>query len=331
MKVAVTGGTGCLGLPLVERLIVDGAYPKLLIQPNDPSILYLDKKNEIITGDLNSPEALHRLTKNCEVVFHLAGRVHSVPKTEAEEQDFFQINVEGTKNLLKASKDNKVRRVVFYSTIGVYGQDANFHGDELSPCRPLSVYAKSKLQAEGLVLNSSKNGGPEGVVLRFPIVYGPLDRGNIARLIRFVHGRYFFYFGDGNCIRSMISSKNAAEAAIKSAFEPKVANELFCVVDGKNYKLKELIEAICRSLGTNWRPFHMPVSIAKIAGRLGDLAEGLLKIPFPINTARVRKLSGPLTFSCDKAKRIFGYAPVETLEEGIFKEVEWLKKENGWK
>jgi nucleoside-diphosphate-sugar epimerase len=330
MQIAITGATGCLGQPLVEKLFAKGFSITYLI-PQQDTVPILLRQGRAITGSVNDPEALHRLTKNCEVVFHLAGRVHSVPKTEAEEQDFFQINVEGTKKLLKVSKDNKVRRVVFYSTIGVYGQDANFHGDELSPCRPISVYAKSKYMAEKLVLNSSNDGGPEGVVLRFPVVYGPLDRGNVAKLIKSIYHKLFFYFDDGNCLRSMISSRNAAEAAIKAAFEPKAANELFCVIDGINYKLRDLIETICRSLNTNWRPFHMPVSIAKMTGRLGDLAEGLLKISCPINTAKVRKLSSSLTFSCDKAKQILGYAPVETLEEGIFREVEWLKKENGWK
>ena len=61
----------------------------------------------------------------------------------------------------------------------------------LSPCRPGSVYARSKYLAEQLVLNSSNDGGSEGVVLRFPVVYGPMDRGNVARLIKAVHGRFF--------------------------------------------------------------------------------------------------------------------------------------------
>jgi len=170
---------------------------------------------------------LNTLCIDCDIVFHLAGKVHSVPETKEEEKEFFRVNMEGTRNLLEAAKKNKVKRVVFYSTVGVYGKDADFHGDELSPCWPGSVYAKSKYQAEQLVLTSSNDGGPEGVVLRFPVVYGPLDRGNIAKLIKAVQSKLFFYFGDGNCLRSMISSGNAAEAAVRAAFEPKAANEVF--------------------------------------------------------------------------------------------------------
>ena len=324
IRVAVTGGTGCLGRPLGEKLFADGAYLKLLTLPNDTSKSELGKKVEIVIGNLNSLEALDLLTKDCDVVFHLAGKVHSAPGTKEEEQEFYRVNVEGTRNLLEAAKKNGVKRVVFYSTVGVYGKDADFHGDEFSPCQPLSVYAKSKYLAEQLVLNSPNHGGPEGSVLRFPVVYGSLDRGNVAKLIKAVKRKQFFFFGEGNCLRSMISSKNAAEAAVKAAIEPKASNQVFCVTDGRDYTMNELADCICGALGMSWRPFHVPVLLADLAGKFGDILRKWGHVPFPIDSDRVRKLSRPLTFSSEKAKKVLGYAPVETLEEGIKKEVEWL-------
>ena len=324
MRVAVTGGTGCLGRPLVERLIADGAYLKLLTLPNDASLIYPDNKVKIITGDINLPDALDLLCMDCEIVFHLAGKVHSVPGTKKAEQEFYQVNVEGTRNLLEASKRNRVKRVLFYSTVGVYGKDADFHGDELSLCRPNSVYAKSKYLAEQLVLNSSNDGGPEGTVLRFPVVYGPLDRGNVAKLIKAVKRKQFFFFGEGNCLRSMISSNNAAEAAVRAAFEPKTANEVFCVTDGRDYTMNELVDSICRALGMSQQPYHLPVLLADLAGSFGDILRKWAHVSFPIDSDRVKKLSRPLTFSCEKAKKVLGYEPVETLEEGIRREVEWM-------
>jgi len=324
IRAAITGGTGCLGKPLAEKLIADGAYPRLLTLPNDSSITFLDEKAEIITGNLNLPDALYKLCMDCDVVFHLAGMVHSVPGAKEEEDEFFRVNVEGTRNLLEAAKKNSVKRVVFYSTVGVYGRNADFHGDELSPCKPGSVYANSKYLAEQLVLNSSNDGGPEGTVLRFPVVYGPLDRGNVAKLIKAVKRELFFFFGEGNCLRSMISSKNAAEAAVKAAIEPRAANDVFCVTDGQDYTMNELVDSICHALGLYRRPWHVPVLLADLAGRFGDVLRKWAHVPFPIDSERVRKLSRPLTFSCEKAKRVLEYEAVETLEEGIRREVEWL-------
>jgi len=329
MKAAVTGATGCLGKPLVDRLIADGVYLKCLALPNDVRLSYPAKKIEIITGHVNSPDAMELLCRDCDFVFHLAGMVHSIPGTREEEKEFFRVNVEGTRNLLEFAKKNRIKRVVFYSTVGVYGKYADFHGDELSPCKPHSVYAKSKYQAEQLVLNSSNDGGPEGVVLRFPVVYGALDRGNVAALIKAVKKKQFFYFGDGDCLKSMISSRNAAEVAIRASIEPAAADEVFCVTDGQDYTMSEFVDCICRALGTIWRPYHVPVLLADLAGSCGDVLRKWAHVPFPIDSDRVRKLSRPLTFSCEKAKRVLEYEAVETLEEGIKKEVGWLKKKDG--
>jgi nucleoside-diphosphate-sugar epimerase len=331
MKVAVTGATGCLGRPLVEKLVERGVGVKALARLSDPTVADLERRLEVVIGSVKSDEALQVLTKDCEIVFHLAGKVHVVPKDEKEEQEVYEVNVDGTKSVLAAAARNKVKRVVFYSTVGVYGKDADFHGDELSPCMPESVYAKTKYEAERLVLNSGRNGGPAGVVLRFPVVYGAFDRGNVANLIKTIYKKRFFYFGDGKVLRSMISSKNTAAASFKAAFEPGSANRVFCITDGKDYRVVELVECICHALNLDWRPFHIPHAIAEGIGKVGDFVERVGRIPFPVTSDRVRKLSRPLTFSCEKAKRELGYEPKESLAEGISKEVEWLRRINGWK
>lgn len=325
IKVAVTGGTGCLGSPLVEKLVKDGIFVKLLTLTNDSHFSYSDNKIEIIIGDINCSDALDKLCKNCSVIFHLAGAVHVDKVTKTEEQKFFRVNLEGTKNLLKASEKNGVKRVVFFSTVGVYGHDADFSGDELSVCKPNSAYAMSKYQAEQLILNGSSGSDLEGVVLRLPVAYGPLDKGNMAKLIKTIRDRLFFYFGDGNCLRSMISSRNAAEAAVKAAFIPRAANEIFCITDGQDYTTNEIVGCVCRILRINREPYHVPVFLANLLGKMGDVLRKYLYVPVPIDSDRVRKLSRPLTFSCEKAKRVLGYKPVETLEHGLLREAQWLE------
>jgi UDP-glucose 4-epimerase len=330
LKVAVTGGTGCLGQPLLKKLANNDIDINLLSLPGETLNQIVQKNVRIIRGDLNSYESLCQLTKDCHIVFHLAGRVHLVPATTEEELEFYKVNIEGTRNLLTAAKKNNVKRVIFFSTVGVYGKDADFYGDELSQCHPVSAYAKSKYQAEQLVLESSKNGGPEGVVLRFPVVYGPLDRGNVASLINTIYCKKFFYFGEGKAKRSMISSVNAAEAAYSAALEPEAANQIFCVTDGQDYTIEELVETICLALNTNWRPLHLPLFLAHSIGKMGDFLEKSTHIHFPLNSDKVRKLSHPLTFSCEKAKGILGYKPIETLMQGLSGEIDWLKTINGW-
>ena len=330
MKVAITGGTGCLGQPLLNKLINSGIDIQLLVLPHDTAKKSIEKKIRKIYGDLSSLEALKLLTKECEIVFHLAGKVHSLPKSKYEEKEFFRVNIEGTKNLLRASKYNKVKRIIFYSTVGVYGKDANFHGDELSQCKPVYVYAQTKYLSEQLVLNAYKNGGPSGTVLRFPVVYGPLDRGNVAHLISAVKKKRIIYFGSADYLRSMISSVNTAEAAYLSAINSKAVNKIFCVTDGVDYTIKQLVETICKGLEMPWRPIHIPLFLGKCMGIMGDIFEGIFNRPVPINSARFRKLSTSLTFSCDRIKRQIGYQPVNSLQDGIKDEIRWLRTVEKW-
>ena len=90
MKVAITGGTGCLGYQLIRKLINFGVHIHLLAVPTDPIISSMGKTVRIIRGTLNSPDSLNLLTEDCTVVFHLAGKVHSVPRTEREKENFYR-------------------------------------------------------------------------------------------------------------------------------------------------------------------------------------------------------------------------------------------------
>ncbi len=328
MRVAVTGGTGCLGRPLIRRILEDGHKIKLLI-PENESGGFLPNGIRSVQGTITSPGPLDSLTSGCETVFHLAGKVHVVPGSRKEEEEFFRINLEGTRLLLEAAARNGVRRIVFYSTVGVYGKDADFAGDEGAPCNPVSAYALSKLKAEELVLRSGKCGGPEGVVLRFPVVYGPMDRGNVALLISAVNQRRFFVPGNGLNLRSMINSENAAHAAALAGFHPAAAGRVFCVTDGVDYSFNCIIEAICRALEVQWEPPKVPLSTAQLIGKFGDFAEKL-GMSFPLNSAKVRKLSGSLTFSCSKVREALGYEPRRSLDEGLKAEVAWLRLKEGW-
>lgn len=326
MKVAVTGGTGCLGRPLIKKLLKAGIETRLLSLPHEIIDDDLNQKVQIFYGHLDSTDVLMKLVEDCDVVFHLAGKVHTVPKTINEESEFYRVNVDGTRNLIEACSLCGVKRIIFYSTVGVYGKDGNFHGDEQSLCEPVSVYGKSKLMAEKLVLESELNGGPQGIVLRFPVVYGAFDKGNVHKLIKAIIQKRFFFFGDGRCRRSMISSMNAAEAAFSAAIEPFSGSDVFCVTDGQDYQMIELVDAICCAGRTSWRPLHIPIPVAKLIGKIGDILELTAKRKLPVNSQTVIKLSSPLTFSCEKAKKTFNYQPVDTLFKEIFAEVEWVKQ-----
>jgi nucleoside-diphosphate-sugar epimerase len=109
MQVAVTGVTGCLGRALIQNLTKNRFHLRLLVLPHEQHIFSFQKKAKIIVGDINSPEALANLTKEAEIVFHLAGKVHSLPRSRADENEFYRVNTEGTRLLIEAAAKNKTR------------------------------------------------------------------------------------------------------------------------------------------------------------------------------------------------------------------------------
>lgn len=315
-----------MGTSLLDTLIDSGVEVNLLALPGDSRTSSYKGRATIFTGDLNSGETLRRLVEDCSVVFHLAAIVHEAPLS-SDPEAYYRVNVRGTANLIQACARQKVQKIVYYSTVGVYGNDGDFHGDEQSACHPRSPYAESKYQAERLLLENGMSGGPAGVILRFPVAYGPLDRGNVLRLIRGIDRRRFVFLGDGRNVRSMISSRNAAEAAVLAAVARLEESQVFCVTDRREYPFREIVDVIRRHLKTEWKPPQLPLSLSRWVGRAGDWGEKILRTRLPVNSATIQKLGDSLTFSCERAERMLGYKPVETLSEGIEREVAWYRRE----
>ncbi len=321
IKVAITGGTGCLGSPLLRKLQSMGCFIRLLVPQQEAAPKSISGV-QIVPGDINNEIAVARLLEGMQLVFHLAAKVHDFSGRHYSE--FERVNIDGTRLLMTNAGIAGVRRVVFYSTVGVYGKDGNFNGDERSPCSPQNPYAASKYSAEKIVLSHPGVGGVEGVVLRFPVVYGQLDRGNMAKMIDAIRRHRFAVLGSGLNIRSMINATNAAEAAVLAGFGQNCAGKIYCVTDGVDYTLNELVEIICKCLATSWRPQRLPVWIAKVIGMAGDVLGMALGRPIPFGLATVRKLSTDLTFSCERIKNELGYTPVQSLEDGIMEEVKGI-------
>lgn len=323
--VAVTGGTGCLGRPLIQKLLSMGCYVRILVEPRTAIPSHFEGV-DIIRGDILDPLAIDKLLKNAKCVFHLAAKVHDF--IGSADLEFMRINVDGTQLLLQKASKSGVKRLVFYSTVGVYGKDGEFHGDELSMCSPQNPYSMSKYAAEQLVLLPQKWGNLEGVVLRFPLAYGAFDKGNMFRMIDAIRRRRFAVFGTGLNVRSLVSSINATEAAVASAFSPGCGGNIYCVTDTIDYTLNQLVETICSGLKLSWRPPNIPHVVASALGVLGETVYGIMGKPPPFGIATVKKLTTNLTFSCEKIRRETGYAPIQTLADGIASEIAWLRSQS---
>jgi nucleoside-diphosphate-sugar epimerase len=309
MRVLVTGAAGCLGRATLERLAARGVTTRGFDRLDRGAT----RADEWVMGDLLQND-LAPVCRGCDAVVHLAALVHRPDVTDPAAYE--RANVEGTARLLAASRAAGLPegRFVLSSTVGVYGRDHDLDADESTPVDPRTPYAVSKLRAEEKVRDRG------GVVLRFPVVYGPGDRGNVAQLVRAVARGRFALPGRCDRPRSLVAAANAAEG-IARALESAPPGGLYLVTDDHDLGVRALVERIADSLPGKPRPREAPYALVWAAALAGSVAAAL-GLRTPVTLDALRKLTTRLTFSCARARRELGYRPVLDVDEALRRAVE---------
>ncbi|HEY8077860.1 MAG TPA: NAD-dependent epimerase/dehydratase family protein [Labilithrix sp.] len=256
MRTLVTGASGFVGRHALEAL-GEGAVG--LYRHNAPSGGRVAARWE--------KDELARALEGMDTVVHAASVVHR-PKTPAEE--YVRFNVEGTAALLDAARAAGVRRFVFMSSIKVHGETPVGTIDEHTPVAAEAHYARTKADAERLVLAATDL---RPVVLRLCPVYGRGDKGNVRTMIRAIRRRRFFVPGDGSTRKSIVHATTVAEVVRAAAASD--AGGVFVVADRETPSIRELADAIARALSRR-RPLAIPkpllIGAASVVGRAARLA-----------------------------------------------------------
>lgn len=290
MKLVITGGNGFLGKFIRNSFVGE----VVSIGRGEGNDLKCDLTKEVPVIPEN------------DMVVHNAGKAHVVPKSKQEEEEFFEVNVIGTKNLL-AGLDllrNLPKCVVFISTVAVYGKDTGILINEKSKLEGNTPYAKSKIEAEKLILDWGNERNVNVVVLRLPLVIGlPNPPGNLGAMISGIQKGRYARVGDGNFKKSMVLATDVASLI------PKLVDQvgIFNLTDRVNPTLAELDSVIANSFGK--KVIHVPLKLLKVVSRIGDVISF-----FPLNTYRLKKLTANLTFDDQLAFEKIGWSPRPVLE-----------------
>jgi nucleoside-diphosphate-sugar epimerase len=299
----VTGGTGFVGRHLVQNLEVRGEAVTLLCRANTNG-------HKAILGDLTAGN-LDLSGQSFTTVYHVAGFAHVVPRTQAEREMFFHVNVEGTRNLLKHLEQGErlPESFVLVSSVSVYGREEGELLDETTARDAVDPYGVSKCQAEDTVLEWGMVHGVRIGIVRLPLVVGSGAPGNLKLMINALKGRRYCGVGSGAARRSMVL------VADVSRILPAIAKlgGTFNLTDGYHPSFLELEEALCDALGRR-PPFRLPLGAVKTAGRAGDALNSVLNLSLPITSAAARKMSSTLTFSDARARRTLGWRPESVLD-----------------
>jgi UDP-glucose 4-epimerase len=278
--VLVTGGAGFIGSHLTERLCRDGYRVRVLdnfATGRRENLLAVIDDIELVEGDIQSYERVHNAVRGSELVFHAAA-LPSVPRSVQDPLTSNASNVTGTLNVLLASRDEGVRRVVFASSSSIYGANEKLPKREDMPARPIAPYAVAKLAAEGYCRAFFEVYGLETVSLRYFNVFGPRQdpHSQYAAVIpnfitALLSGRPPVVHGNGEQSRDFTYVDNTVEASLLAAYAQGVAGETFNVAWGERTSLNAVLDLLRAITGWQGKAKH-------VAPRPGDVAHSLADI-----------------------------------------------------
>jgi UDP-glucose 4-epimerase len=308
-KVLVTGGGGFIGSHLAAHLLESGYQVRVLdnfATGRRSNVIRLGGEAELVEGDIQSYERVNKAVAGCEVVFHQAA-LPSVPRSVQDPLTSNASNVIGTLNVLLASRDHGVRRVVYASSSSVYGSNPDLPKREDSAALPISPYATAKLAGEGYARSFHGVYGLETVALRYFNVFGPYQdpTSQYAAVIpnfitALLAGEPPVIFGDGEQSRDFTYVANVVQANVLAMEAPGVAGKVYNVACGDRVTLNRLVDELRDLLGSDVEPVYA-------APRAGDIKHSLADLT--------------------RARAELGYEPAVQLRAGLERTIEHLRAE----
>jgi nucleoside-diphosphate-sugar epimerase len=302
----VTGGAGFIGSHLSEELVRRGHRVRVadsLITGKRSNLDHI-KGIEFLEGDLADISFAHEAVQGCDYVLHQAA-IPSVPRSVKDPLTSNRANVDGTLNVLLASRDAGVRRLVFAASSSAYGDTPTLPKHEKMPTNPLSPYALQKVIGEQYLQMFTRLYGLETVAIRYFNVFGPRQdptspySGVISVFATaLLEKRPPTIYGDGEQTRDFTYVANVVDGVLRACEAPGASGEIINVATGGRISLNQLFEEMRKLVGVDVKPVYAE-------SRRGD----------------VRDSQADIT----KARQLLGYEPLIAFEDGLRKTVDWYR------
>ena len=311
--IAVTGANGFVGSHVLHAVLEDGSAAMGLVRTGAAreALRQLDDWSEL---------SLRMALQGASAVIHAASVVHR-PGAPAEE--FEQFNRDGTRTLVAAARAAGVRQIIYLSSIKVYGEERFDQADEDTAPHPQDPYSATKLEAEQIVLDSARSGGPIGTVLRLAPVFGRGDKGNVRRVISAIARNRFLLPADGSTRKSLVHISTVVE--VVRAVLARKAGGIFVVADRIAPSMRELADAAAGALGVR-KAIAVPTVLLQAVALPVEVACALLGREPPVSRSLIRKSLLTTICSPAKAERELGVSCHVDLTAAVADEVAWLRE-----
>lgn len=317
----VTGATGFVGQSLVGFLSISGRRGFAVSRRGNadvPEGWRPVKKESALAGTGNGTQ----------VVVHLEVKQHVLNPTPEDIAGFQEVNVEGTREWLDWCEREEVKRFVYFSTIKAVEVDWRQPGgvSEDQPERPGETpYGRSKWEAEQLV-RKWVAADPErsALIIRPAVVYGSGNTANIYAMVDGIARGRFALIGRNDNVKSVVSKRNLAAAAIHLVDQMRPGCEVFYVTDQESMTVREMADTVGTLLEGRKIP-TLPPPFASVAACAGDLFTRLSGRTFPVTSSRLKALTETTHFSCEKLLGT-GFIHPQTLRAGLEEMVKWYTR-----
>jgi nucleoside-diphosphate-sugar epimerase len=278
---------------------------------------------ELILGSVTNRDAVARAMRGVEIVHHLAAAFREL---NVPERHYYEVNVEGTRNVLTVAARAGVQKVVYCSAGGVHGNIDDPPAAEDAPIRPADYCQQTKYEAEPFVREWNRR-GLRTTILRPASIYGPGDPERFFMIFKRVARGVFPMFGDGKTLYHPLYIDNLVDAFI-AAMRPEVGNgEAYLIADESYVEIEELVKAVAAALGVTVSIPHYPLLPLIVAGHVCEQVCKPFGVTPPIFPRRVDWYRQNRAFDIRKAKRELGYRPLVTLSEGLARTASWYRAE----
>ncbi len=312
MRIAITGCTGFIGSHIVPALVKSGYDVVGTVEPRDASG---PAEVTLHSVDIRSGDGLAIAFNGADAVIHLAARNHVLrERSKNPLLEYRKVNVEGTRNVVKAAATAGVKIFLHMSSVKSMGEGSEKVQDESDECRPSTFYGISKMESEEIVRSECKERGIQAAILRLPMVYGPGNKGNLPRMILWADHGLPFPLVQSDSLRSMVYVGNVAAAVnalLESLYSRQALQETYIVKDELDYSTRMIYSSICRELGKRPRFLPLPAALGQIACAISE---------------DFRKVTSSFRVSSAKIREEIGFIPPVSIDEGIARTVHWYKR-----
>lgn len=327
MKVIVTGARGFVGSEIVRKLLEtnNNVFGIGKTKQLKTAGLVDDGSNNYFTSDITDNKNLKELEKleNIDAVVHSAGLAHQFGDIGKEK--FYKVNVLGTKNITELAVKIKAEQFILISSTAVYGLKKNSI-DEDTLCRPETLYAESKLEAENVCIEICRKNDLPLTILRLAPVIGENNIGNAARLVSAIDKRRFIWIGHGGNLKTLIYKTDVARAVVRILQNKKDDLEIFNLA-AKPISMKEFVGEIEKQLKKNAPKFYIPTGILQKIFLLNRQTLSITKINKISET--VEKWLSDDIYSAQKIKKKYNFEPHISMAEAIERQVKcYLEDKN---